>query len=138
MRLVLDTNTVVSGLLWDNEPSRLIDEGLQGRVELFTSQALLLELGDVLPRRKLAQRVAASGLSVAQLVARYAVLAQSVLPADISRIATDPDDDQVLACALAARADLIVSGDADLLNLKAYQGMPIVTVAEVLMQLARR
>lgn len=138
MRLVLDTNTVVSGLLWDNEPSRLIDEGLQGRVELFTSQALLLELGDVLPRRKLAQRVAASGLSVAQLVARYAVLAQSVLPADISRIATDPDDDQVLACALAARADLIVSGDADLLNLKAYQGMPIVTVAEALMQLARR
>ena len=138
MRLVLDTNTVVSGLLWDNEPSRLIDEGLQGRVELLTSQALLLELGDVLPRRKLAQRVAASGLSVAQLVARYAVLAQSVLPADISRIATDPDDDQVLACALAARADLIVSGDADLLNLKAYQGMPIVTVAEALMQLARR
>jgi len=138
VRLVLDTNTVVSGLLWDNEPSRLIDEGLQGRVELFTSQALLLELGDVLPRRKLAQRVAASGLSVAQLVARYAVLAQSVLPADISRIATDPDDDQVLACALAARADLIVSGDADLLNLKAYQGMPIVTVAEALMQLARR
>jgi len=138
VRLVLDTNTVVSGLLWDNEPSRLIDEGLQGRVELLTSQALLLELGDVLPRRKLAQRVAASGLSVAQLVARYAVLAQSVLPADISRIATDPDDDQVLACALAARADLIVSGDADLLNLKAYQGMPIVTVAEALMQLARR
>ena len=138
MRLVLDTNTVVSGLLWDNEPSRLIDEGLQGRVELLTSQALLLELGDVLPRRKLAQRVAASGLSVAQLVARYAVLAQSVLPADISRIATDPDDDQVLACALAARADLIVSGDADLLNLKAYQGIPIVTVAEALMQLARR
>jgi predicted nucleic acid-binding protein len=55
-RLVLDTNTVVSGLLWDNTPSQLIAAGLQGRVELFTSQALLLELEDVLQREKFAGR----------------------------------------------------------------------------------
>jgi len=67
VRLVLDTNTVVSGLLWDNTPSQLIAAGLQGHVELFTSQALLLELEDVLQREKFAGRVAASGLSVTQL-----------------------------------------------------------------------
>ena len=43
-----------------------------------------------------------------------------------------PDDDHVLACALAAQADLIVSGDSDLLNLKRYQGIEIVTAAAAL------
>jgi putative PIN family toxin of toxin-antitoxin system len=138
VRLVLDTNTVVSGLLWENTPSRLIDAGLQGHIELFTSQVLLLELEDVLPRRKLARRVAASGLSVAQLVARYALLAQSVSPAAIDRISVDPDDDHVLACALAAQADLIVSGDRHLLTLKTYQGIPIVSPAEALTRLPQR
>ena len=70
MRLVLDTNTVVSGLLWDKAPSQLIGAALEGRIECFTSQVLLLELEDVLPRHKLSRRVAASGLSVTQLVAR--------------------------------------------------------------------
>lgn len=138
MRLVLDTNTVVSGLLWGNTPSRLIDAGLQGHIELFTSQVLLLELEDVLPRRKLARRVAASGLSVAQLVARYALLAQSVSPAAIERVSVDPNDDHVLACALAAQADLIVSGDRHLLTLKTYQGIPIVSPAESLTRVPQR
>ncbi len=138
MRLVLDTNAVVSGLLWDNGPSRLIDAGLQGRIELFTSQVLLLELEDVLPRRKLARRVAASGLGVAQLVARYALLAKSIPPAAIERVSADSDDDHVLACAVAAQADLIVSGDPDLLNLKSYQHIPIVSPAEALKRLPQR
>lgn len=138
MRLVLDTNTVVSGLLWDKTPSLLIDAALQGRIELFTSQTLLLELEDVLPRRKLARRVAASGLTIAQLTARFALLAKIIAPAVISPISADADDDHVLACALAAHADLVVSGDADLLNLKFYQGIPIVDTAEALERIARR
>jgi len=138
VRLVLDTNTVVSGLLWDEAPSQLIDAGLQGRVELFTTRPLMLELQDVLPRPKLARRVVASGLSIEQLTARYALLAQVVEPALIARISADPEDDHVLACALAARADLIVSGDADLLNLKSYQGIPIIAATEALQRLPQR
>ncbi len=138
MRLVLDTNIVVSGLLWSNTPSQLIGAGLAGRIDLFTSQVLLLELEDVLPRRKLVRRVAASGLSVGQLVARYALLSQSIAPVPIERVSQDPDDDHVLACALAAQADLVVSGDSDLLKLGQYQGIPIVGPAEALRRIQQR
>jgi len=137
VRLVLDTNTVVSGLLWNNAPRRLIDAALSGRIELVTSPALLLELEDVLLRAKFTQKVAASRFRVAQLVARYAVLTEVVTPADISRtVPDDPDDDQVLACALAAGADLIVSGDADVLNLKQFHGIPIVSSQTALGRIA--
>jgi len=132
VRLVLDTNTVVSGLLWDNTPSKLIDAGLEGQVELFTSQPLLLELEDVLLRSKFAQRVAGSGLSVQGLIARYAVLAQSVVQAAILPVSADPDDDHVLACAVAVNAHMIVSGDAHLLNLKHYQGIEILNARRAL------
>lgn len=132
VRLVLDTNIVVSGLLWKNAPSRLIDAALNGRIELFTSPTLLLELEDVLARTNLAKRVAVSGLRVEELIARYAVLAQSVVPASITPVLPDPDDDHVLGCALGARADLIVSGDAQLLNLKRYHGIEIVGAARSL------
>lgn len=138
MRLVLDTNTVVSGLLWDKSESQLLHAGLKGGVELFTSQALLLELEDVLPRRKFARRVAASGFAIEQLVARYALLTHTVQPARIARVSADPDDDHVLACAIAAKADLIVSGDSDLLSLKAYEGIAIVNAPAALARLTTR
>lgn len=135
MRLVLDTNTVISGLLWHNKPAALIHAALEGRISLFTSAELLLELEDVLPRQNLKQRVTASRLSAAQLAARYAMLAKSIQPALITPVITnDPDDDHVLACALAAQANLIVSGDSDLLNLKRYQGIEILTAAAALVR----
>ncbi len=55
------------------------------------------------------------------------------LPIPTSR---DPDDDHVLACALAAQAELIVSGDRDLLTLREYQGMPILSTADTLARIA--
>lgn len=140
MRLVLDTNTVVSGLLWKGAEHSLLD-AVGGRVDVapYASPGLLAELADVLSRSKLARAVAASGLSPEQLMSRYLDVVRVVAPADIPAIVlADPDDDQVLACALAAQADLIVSGDPDLLNLKSYQGIPIVGTGEALERVARR
>jgi len=53
-------------------------------------------------------------------------------------VAGDADDDQVLACALAASADAIVSGDKHLRNLKTYQNIPIINAAEALARLSQR
>lgn len=133
MLIVADTNTVLSGLLWQGPPRRLIDLACARAITLCTSSILVAELAEVIGRGKFAQRVRAAGLSAAELVQDYRRLAQLIepqpLPTPVSR---DADDDHVLACALAAQAEFIVSGDADLLDLKTYQGMPIITTAEAL------
>jgi uncharacterized protein len=130
VRLVLDTNTALSGLLWGGTPGRLIDAAEEQRIELANSAALLAELQGVLSREKFAKQLARRGLTVADVFDGYAALVVIVTPAAIApTITRDPADDQVLAAALAAHADLIVSGDAHLLDLKNFQGIEIVTAA---------
>lgn len=136
MRLVLDTNIVISGLFWSGPPAQLLESAQANEVELFTTRQLLAELTRVLYRAKFANAIAASRLSIEELVLGYADLATVIEPSSIApTITADPDDDQVLACGLAAKTDLIVSGDKHLLSLKQYQGMPIVTAAEALQRL---
>lgn len=135
MRLVLDTNVVLSALVWRGTPHRLLTQ-IRQQLEihrLFSSEALLTELAKVLNRPHLAEPLAAIDRSAADVLADYAQAVEIVTPAPLPPIITaDPDDDQVLACALAAHVDAIVSGDADLLDLKNFQGIPILTAAQAI------
>jgi putative PIN family toxin of toxin-antitoxin system len=137
MRVVADTNTIVSGLLWQGVPRRILDAARGERISLFTSAILLAELEEVLNREKFAQRLALAGVTTRELVLGYAALATRVESARIAPvILEDPEDDAVLACAIAARGEAIVSGDAHLLTLKKYEGIPILTAKELLAQIA--
>lgn len=136
VRLVLDTNTVVSGLLWGSPPGQLLDAAEQPRLELAGSTALLAELQGVLARPKFARLLDGRGLDVMDLFDGYAALLVHVTPEAMARVSRDPDDDHVLACAIKARADLIVSGDHDLRVLGRFQGIPIVTATQALAMLA--
>lgn len=130
MKLVTDTNVVVSGLLWLGNPGRILQTAALGQITLYTSPVLIVELARIIGSPKLAPRVARSGLGLEDLLARYLDVAIVVEPTTVPRnIPTDPDDDHVLACALAAQADLIVSGDTDLLDLATYHGIPILSPA---------
>jgi uncharacterized protein len=136
VQLVADTNTVVSGLLWPGPQRRLLDLARIRTITLFTTVPLLLELDDVLKRPKFAQRLNLAGVTATDLVLGYAALAVIVDPATLEpHIEADPDDDAVLACALAANVDVIVSGDRHLLTLAAYAMIPILPVATLLDQL---
>lgn len=131
MRLVVDTNVLVSAFLWQGTPGRLIELAGEHEVELFTSRVLVEELADVLQRKKLAKAVRATGLSAAQMLRHYRRLAHLVDARTLARqVSRDADDDAVLACALAAHADLIVSGDDDLLSLRRFEGIEIVTARQ--------
>lgn len=131
-RWVVDTNVVVSALLWRGTPGRLIELAEEEQaVQLFTSRALLAELAATLAKKKLTKYVAATGMTADQLLANYRLVATTVAVRNLDvRVSRDVDDDDVLACAMAAHADLIVSGDEGLLVLKAFAGVPIVTVAQ--------
>lgn len=119
LRAVADTNVVISGLLWTGAERKLLDAARAGQISLYTSAALLAELAEVLPRAKFTKRVAAAQMSVERLARRYARLARSITAAEINpTVFADIDDDAVIACALAAHADLIVSGDKRLRNMK--------------------
>lgn len=135
MRLVLDTNIVVSALLWKGSPHALLAKVRERpAVTLYTSARLLAELADILSREKLATLVRASGRTPDALMQTYLNVARIIAtPQVVPRVvARDPDDDHVVACALAAQTDLIVSGDGDLLELKAHRGIRIVSAVEAL------
>lgn len=137
MRVVLDTNVVVSALVWGGTPDRLIQAAIDGEIDLATSPALLSELRAVLARPHLAGRLAQNQSTVEQAIDLYERLALQVSPLATPRVvAADADDDHVLACALAADADLIVSGDKrHLLPLGSYQHIPIVSAAEAVIRI---
>ena len=132
MRLVVDTNVVISALLWGGTPKALFALGETHDISFYTSRALLDEMADVLSRKKLAKTISAINATPASLLRHYQGFAHVVQPRSIQRVVrNDPDDDQVIAAAVAARADLIVSGDKHLHGLGGeYQGIRIVRPAE--------
>jgi putative PIN family toxin of toxin-antitoxin system len=131
VRIVLDTNVVVSALLWGGTPYRLIQAAVDGALTLCTSPALLAELRGVLAREHLASRLERQSSSVEEALALYDGLAVTVSPETAPRVVVaDPDDDHVIAAAVAAKADLVVSGDRHLLDLASHDGIRIVTPAE--------
>ena len=138
MRIVLDTNVVVSALIWGGTPYRLIQAATDGDVELCTSPALLIELREVLGREHLASRLAQQRSSVEQAIGFYGELAINVSPLATPRVVPgDADDDHVIAAALAAKADLVVSGDRHLLSMGSYEDRPIVNAAEAVTRIGR-
>ncbi len=130
LRLVLDTNVVVAGLLWSGPPRRLLEWSFEGElIELVSSPALLDELAHTLGYAKFAGRIQLYHTSVEQLVARYTALVSLTIPPDVPRVvAADADDDHVLAAAVAASADLLITGDKKhLLPMRQHLGIAITT-----------
>jgi uncharacterized protein len=135
VRIVLDTNVVLSALLWRGTPYRLLN-AIQQRssTQLCSSTALLEELTDVLTRPSATKRLALIEKTAAAVLADYVEVIELVAPTTVPRVVPgDADDDQVIAAAVAARADLIVSGDRKhLLPLSSHAGIAIVDVAQAL------
>jgi len=131
MRVVIDTNVWVSGLLWRGLPWRLLCLAEDGEIEICTTPTILMELAEVLTYERLQPRLTQLGLTAAELVA-YAMTLASIfeVPEGEPIVIDDPDDDVFLHCAVVAGADFVVSGDHHLLNLGSYMGIPILTVRD--------
>jgi putative PIN family toxin of toxin-antitoxin system len=133
VRIVIDTNVWVSGLLWRGAPWELLRLAEAGKLTLCTTPAILAELADVLLYERIRPRLDQLGLTPAELVG-YAMNLASVFEApegDVIVLA-DPADDVFLRCAQAADALFVVSGDRHLLALGTYAGIQIVTARDLL------
>lgn len=136
LRAVFDTNLLISYLLTHRPPiATLIDEYVaREEILLVTAPELLEELHRVLGYPRLQRYYTEEERT--RFVALVMVLSEVVeLPANIPTICRDPDDDRVIACAVAGQADVIVSGDQDLLVLAQVGEIPILTPAALLAQL---
>ena len=137
VRAVVDTNVLLSGLLWRGRPHVLMEQVRAGALTLISSSALLAELAEVMNRPKFQVILAGSKTDPEQTLVKLRRLAEIVdpppLPAPVSR---DPSDDDVLALAAASRADLIITGDADLLTLGRHPGIPIIDPAEAIARIS--
>ncbi len=139
MRAVIDTNVLLSGLLWHGTPHALIECVRRGTLTLVSSPVLLAELADVVGRTKFDVILArANAPRRERLLAEVRQLAEVMEPLPLPQpVSRDPDDDHALALAVAARVDWIVSGDRDLLALKTFRDIPIITPAEAVNRLAQ-
>jgi uncharacterized protein len=132
VRLLLDTNIVVSGFLWGGLPQMLLDQATllpRSSLALYTSPFLIQELDNTLSKPKLAKDLLRKRTSVGVLMMRYLAITSVVTPSSVPRIVpNDRDDDHVIAAALTAEADFIVTGDKNhLLSLHPIEGINIIT-----------
>ena len=138
LRVVLDTNVVVSSLLSaTGAPARVIDAWRALRILPVVSEAVLEEIRATLSYPRLRQKYALTDEAVADVLAllrRDALVVPGKLSA-AGAVPEDPSDEMFLACAVEGQADMIVSGDQHLLRLGTYHGIPIVTVHRLLEEL---
>jgi putative PIN family toxin of toxin-antitoxin system len=122
VRVVLDTNVFVSGVFFSGPPYRILQSWRDGRLKL----ALSLEILDEYHRvgQELAAEFAGADLaSIEALLATHAeVFDAPPLP---QQVCADPDDDKFLACALASRIKIVVSGDKELLRVTGWGGIQV-------------
>lgn len=132
VRVVLDTNILIGALITKGTPpDKLYRAWLRGEIELVTSAAQLAEIADVLARPRLQKFLDADeAAAIVENLGTRAHILDDPLGVNLS---PDPQDNPILAAAIAGKADLIVSGDKKhVLALGEVEGIPVVTAREAL------
>jgi len=132
MTAVLDTNIVASATYWRGKPAHCLEAWLLGKYELAVSHPILTEYEEVIAR--LAARYPAK--QPTDWLSAIKQAGHLYFPVPLSASVTDPDDQMFVECAVAARADFVVTGDKEhLLMLRQVGGIPIVAASDFLRHL---
>jgi putative PIN family toxin of toxin-antitoxin system len=123
MRIVADTNVIVSALVFGGVPRQVLELAEAGQCEVYYSEAIQGEV-----RRVLAEKFGWDAITLQGVLPVLWSMGELVVPRTrVRAVANDPDDDRIIECALAANADFIVSGDRHLLRLRRYKSIVIVS-----------
>ncbi len=134
MKVLLDTNIWISGLLWGGNPRKIIQLAIAEKIVLYSSKLLIDELQTTLAYPKLQRRLKKLEITAEELlveVYRLIQLSQPILLSNIPDL-RDSKDKIVLETALSVPVQIIISGDEDLLVLGQFQNIPIVTTKQFL------
>ena len=125
MTVVIDTNVVLSAILFGGKPKQVVEKVLSGSIQLAISESLVNELQGVLQRPKFEL----SAQLVQTIVSEYTSIASWIEPSEhFNVVADDPSDNHFIDCAVAAKADYLITGDRHLLNLGTFRTIKIVSV----------
>jgi putative PIN family toxin of toxin-antitoxin system len=129
---VFDTNVLVSAACSPRSvPANLINKWLDDQFTLVLSEYILSEYAAVMSRKKIQTRYDVSREYIEKSLFLYRSVSEIVTVMFVPKvILRDPADDEILACALASTARYLVTGDKDLLDLKHYESISIVTPAD--------
>ena len=134
MRVVLDTNQHISTMIRPNgNPAQIVKLWRIGLIQLAISPPLLEEFKTVVYRPRIQEKYNLSDAGIAEylgLLRTFAIVVPGAI--SVEAVPDDPDDNIIIACAVEAEADLIISGDRHLLSLHSYKGIPIVKAADFL------
>jgi putative PIN family toxin of toxin-antitoxin system len=129
MRIVLDTNVYISGILFGGNSKVIIDLILEGKLELFITEEIIKEINDVLRRPKFDF----SPEIVRHIVSEIDLISKIVIPKIKHNIVErDFNDNIIIDCAIECNADCIVTGDNDLLVIKNFKGIEILNPKDFL------
>lgn len=140
MRVVLDTNVLVSGLISPHgSPSQIITQWFKGDFTLLYTAAMLEELEDVVNRAWLKARLVETPDRIADLLEAVTVFGELVVGyVNVAGAIADPFDEMFLACVTLGEADYLVTGDKELLALNIFGKTKIVSPARFLQILVER
>ena len=128
-KVTLDTNILISALGWKGNPNQVFSKVVNGEVEMIISDEQFSELEETLeyPKFQFTEEQKNRFKSLILEIAKF------IKPVEkIDTIKNDPDDNMVLEAAVAGNVDYIVTGDSDLLELKEFRGIKIITAKEFL------
>ncbi|MFH1752357.1 MAG: putative toxin-antitoxin system toxin component, PIN family [archaeon] len=128
IRIVIDTNILISASFWKGNPYKLIELAIKKEIDVFTSIEILEEYAEVIKRD-----FKTSEEELIEKINWFMQILKLVEPQTIiQEIKEDPDDNKILEAAVEAKANYIISGDKHLLRLEEFKGIKIVKVKEFL------
>lgn len=128
MRVVIDTNVLISATFWSGKPKQILNMARRGEIRFLTSRVLLDELREILVRDDKPFRLSED--EAAYTVEKFEGPAEIVRPRCNVNICTHETDNRVLECALDGKAKWIIRGDRHLLDLGSFGETRIVTPAD--------
>jgi uncharacterized protein len=140
MRVVLDTNTIISRYLSPSgSPARILQYWEHGAFTLLVSDPILSEIERVFSYPRINDRLKLSDAEIGEIVKGLATFGELVTPKHhLQAVEANPDDDKFIECAVEGKADYLVSGNTKHLNvMQEYQGIPILQAAEFVLVLER-